>query len=143
MADDQGNPQGGDTFNPLFDQISQLGDANQRIEGYLRIIADGFARNPNLLRDLGRSATTESQSNVSQGSKWKFNRDEPSSDPTRYTGRGNLLDDFENGIRDGLMDGLVILGLVYSRLCPNLLISSAWIFVTFLKWRVRNSPRTL
>ena len=46
--------------------------------------------------------TSESQSSVSQDSKWKFQREGQES----YRSRGNLLEDFENGIRDELLDSL-------------------------------------
>ena len=51
---------------------------------------------------INHRVTSESQSSVSQDSKWKFQREGQES----YRSRGNLLEDFENGIRDELLDSL-------------------------------------
>ena len=84
--------------------IRYTGDTQKDIDITLKAILGILQNNPDVMK-LGRNAPTESQSNYAKD-KWKFSRGGDEYDPRRYTGRGNILQDFENGIKQQLMDSL-------------------------------------
>ena len=95
MADqDNGQP----TINN-DDIVGHINGSGNDVADALRKLADAIAKDPSML-GRGTRATRESQSNYASNSgKWKFSRD-------TYRSTGNFLDDFENGIRDQLLDSL-------------------------------------
>lgn len=84
-------------------QLQLTNDTQKNIEILLHSLVNTL-QNPNNL-NLTRRAPTESQSNVTN-SKWKIEHQQPDYDPRVYRGRGNILDDFEAGIKKQLMDSL-------------------------------------
>lgn len=104
MADNQNNIQPNTSQTPLFNLRGMSGDTERDIATALRVISDAIQRNPESF-GIGVRAPTESQSNFAQNAeKWKF-RGERHSQP-KYRHNGNILEDFENGIQDQLLDSL-------------------------------------
>ena len=100
MAEDQVNAQQNNsqhTYDPMIDRVTSNDLAKS-----LRIISSVLQQNPDAF-NLGRRAPTESQSNYTTN-KWKFS-EEKHSQP-KYRSSGNILDDFENGIKEQLLDSL-------------------------------------
>lgn len=90
-------------FNSYNPMQQWSGDDVKDIAQALRILT---SNGPDSLKalGLGRRAPMESQSNfASEGSKWKI--EERHSQPRRRSS-GSLLEDFESGIRDQLLDSL-------------------------------------
>lgn len=132
MAENRGTPQGQNgTENPL-QQLQFTNDTQKNIEICLRTLI-GLMQNPNNM-GWARNATTESQSNVVE-SKWRTSREplsEASQNNNRYRSRGNILEDFENGLKDQLMESLT---------GSNLKDGLGRVFDTFQKefgWDLRN-----
>ena len=102
MAEDQNTQQFNyNSFNPM-QQWS--GDDVKDIAQALRILT---SNGPDGLKalGLGRRAPTESQSNfASGGSKWKI--DENNHSRPKHRNSGNILEDFETGIKEQLLDSL-------------------------------------
>ena len=96
MAENRGNNQQDNfTYNPQWDNFQ-----GTQTERDIHIIAQVLANNPNFLKNNFQSSR-ESQSNYSEN-KWKIKHDTVS----QYRSRGNLLEDFEAGIKDQLLDSL-------------------------------------
>ena len=102
MADNQQQP----INNPAASPLENLPGNNNTydLQQSLSIIANALQTNPNAFNSLGlgRRAPTESQSNYSEN-KWKF--DSERGKPQRHRS-GNILADFEAGIKDQLLDSL-------------------------------------
>lgn len=100
MADDQLNNQqnmSNPTYDPMIDRVTTNDLAKS-----LRVIANAMQQNPDAF-NLGRRAPTESQSNYTNN-KWKTGEGKHS--VPKYRSSGNILDDFENGIKEQLLDSL-------------------------------------
>ena len=97
------------TANPNRGPIENLqGDAAYLAKAF-QSFADAINQNPDLFKNIGINATTEFQSNVTE-SKWKMSKENPKEAEKKakgYKSKGNLLDDFEQGIKDQLLDSLV------------------------------------
>ena len=100
MANDQGNNQQTAT-NPTYDPMIDRVTGNDLAKS-LRVIANAMQQNPDMF-NLGRRAPTESQSNYTTN-KWKTGEGKHS--VPKYRSSGNILDDFENGIKEQLLDSL-------------------------------------
>lgn len=100
---DLGNQQGNTQQNadPSGNPLRQIGGNKYTLEQSLDVIAHIMEQNPNALNQLFK-APTQSQSNFSKN-KWTI--EERHSKP-KYKSKGNLLDDFEAGIKDQLLDSL-------------------------------------
>ena len=105
MSENRGNNSqaGMDGSESIFDALRYTGDTQKDIDLSLKTLISILKNNPDVYK-LGRTAPTESQSNYAK-EKWKYTRGNEY-DPRRYTGRGNILDDFENGIKQQLLDSL-------------------------------------
>ena len=105
MTNDQGNVNQNPNPNDstIFNLGSNQGNESQKIAESLRVIADAIQRNPDSF-SIGRKAPVESQSNYAQ-SKWKFDRDSRHSQP-KHRNSGDILADFETGIKEQLLDSL-------------------------------------
>lgn len=108
----QDNPQGNfnqQGFDPsnILQQLQYSGDTMQNIDTSLRGILALMTNSTDAIR-AGQRAPTESQSNVAENSKWKYSRENPNTQGQSQYRRstGNILDDFENGIKDQLLDSL-------------------------------------
>ena len=90
------------TYDPFQDQIRPRNTGDPALDA-IYYFADTIRTNPNFSRNF--NAPRQSQSNVSAQSKWTFgNRNGYGGG--RRNSSGGLLDDFEAGIRDGLLDSL-------------------------------------
>ena len=100
---DLGNQQGNTQQNadPSGNPIHQMGGNKYTLEQSLNVIAHILEQNPNALNQIFK-APTQSQSNFSKN-KWTI--EERHSQP-KYKSKGNLLEDFEAGIKDQLLDSL-------------------------------------
>lgn len=106
MADNNQNGQQTQNPNPNGNPLQQMKGGTYSLEQSLSIIAHAFESHPDALKDgFNFNITRESQSTVSDKSKWKFERNtRDSSGRSRAT--GNLLTDFENGIKDQLLSSI-------------------------------------
>lgn len=95
----QGGLNGGENPLPLLRRHS-TGDPTIDAIYYL---ADVINNNPSLGR-RNYDPTRQSQSQISTGHDWSFNRVNPRHN--RYRSSGNILDDFENGIREELLNAI-------------------------------------
>ena len=86
------------TYNPMLENGINTND----LATSLRVIANAMQHNPDLF-NVGKRAPTESQSNYSDN-KWKFNEERHSK--PKYRSSGSILDDFETGIKEQLLDSL-------------------------------------
>lgn len=105
MADQntQGNQQQPNVdFSNVIQNLKYSDDTAKNIDTSLRTIISLMTQDPKALGSL-RNATKESQSNYAD-SKWKYTPSENSRQSYRRS--GNILEDFENGIKEQLMDSL-------------------------------------
>ena len=92
------------TFNPFQDQIPIRNTGDPALDA-IYYFADSIRSNPNLNRNL--NAPKQSQSNVMANNKWSFgSRNGNGFGFGNYRNANGILGDFENGIRDGLLDAL-------------------------------------
>lgn len=104
MSENRGDNQDyGRSFDPMRNARRANGDPYNELTDAIYDLLDYMQGHPNNFRDV-RRAPTESQSSFSKDNKWKF-QDRNSRGSRRY-GRGGILDDFEAGIRDQLLDSL-------------------------------------
>lgn len=70
--------------------------------------ADAINKHPEWVNGFVKEAPSESQSNFAEN-KWKFTKENPKEVEKKakgYHSKGDLLEDFEQGIKDGLLDSL-------------------------------------
>ena len=92
-------PEPDEKFNPQSQMRHPKTD--DQLTNAIYELIDQLEANGDLTSRL-RNVTRESQSSVSSGdNKWKFSRNSRS-----YRSTGNIVDDFENGLRDQLLDTL-------------------------------------
>lgn len=94
--------------NSAIDNLQGLHNSSDPVVQALLKLANAINSNPDTWGRINNPTTT-SQSNVAAGSKWKFSRDNPEEAARKasaYKSRGNLLEDFEAGIKDQLLDSL-------------------------------------
>jgi len=97
---DQNNQQFDPSQSPIFN-LNSFGSSEKNIEQYLRIISQAILRNPDVL-NIKQQAPKQSQSAYSD-SKWTIGKRNAQQG---YRSSGNIVDDFERGLRDGLLDAL-------------------------------------
>ncbi len=107
MSENQGNiPNQTSSISPEASTISNLQGNGNDIYKALMSLANAIQRNPDIFGN-GRKAPTESQSNFASNSeKWKTSDRRKGDDTVEYRSKGNLLEDFEAGIKDQLLDSL-------------------------------------
>ena len=109
MADKNNNQQA--TPNPAdstIDSLRGLHNSSDPVVQALLKLANAINGNPDLF-GRGYNASKESQSNVVDKGRWNYTRDNPAEAERKanaYKSRGNLLEDFEAGIKDQLLDSL-------------------------------------
>jgi len=95
----QGSLNGSESPLPFY---SRRSTGNPEIDA-IYYLADSIRNSPNGLQGLSRAPRT-SQSQYSQGHDWTFNRTNPRN--RGYRSSGNILDDFENGIKEELLNAV-------------------------------------
>ena len=94
------------TPSPSESTIGNLQGNGNDIYKALMSLATAIQKNPEIFGN-GRKAPTESQSNFASNSeKWKTSDRRKDDDTPEYHSKGNLLEDFEAGIKDELLDSL-------------------------------------
>ena len=94
------------TPSPSESTIGNLQGNGNDIYKALMSLATAIQKNPEIFGN-GRRAPTESQSNFASNSeKWKTSDRRKDDDTPEYHSKGNLLEDFEAGIKDELLDSL-------------------------------------
>lgn len=100
----QGNQQPNIDFSDILQNLNYSDDSVKNIDTTLRTILSILSKDSNSLASL-RNITTQSQSSVAD-SKWTMRRENPNKKQDQYRSKGNLLADFEQGIKDQLKDSL-------------------------------------
>lgn len=100
----QGNQQPNIDFSDILQNLNYSDDSVKNIDTTLRTILSILTKDSNSLASL-RNVTTQSQSSVAD-SKWTMSRENPNKKQDQYRSKGNLLADFEQGIKDQLKDSL-------------------------------------
>jgi hypothetical protein len=107
------NQQGNNTFNfnqnpNNYNPLDSMQGDSAYIAKAFYAFADSINKHPDMFKGLGGQASTESQSNFAE-SKWKVSRENPKkteADSKKYHSKGDILEDFEQGIKDGLLESL-------------------------------------
>ena len=111
MADTQGNnststPTPSVTPSPANSTLSNLQGGGNDIYQALISFANAVKSHPEVFGNSGKRAPSESQSNYAANKeKWTMSDDSPHK-AKGYQSRGDLLDDFEQGIKDELLNSL-------------------------------------
>lgn len=108
MADDQGSINLTETPNGNYNPLESMQGNGAYLAKAFTSFADAINKHPDLFKNLGMAAPTQSQSNITD-SKWTFkprSEKEESGQEKKFKSSGNLLDDFEQGIKDQLLESL-------------------------------------